>query len=111
MTNHITCPLKQVHGIVCRSDVPLSAYPALIQALRNELNRGLNTGEAGDFDKLLGDGPAREIIDMLQVRFNMDGRQPAGQKVGLLDCYHWMCFIVDPFSGSLRNNLRIENFC
>ena len=45
----------------------------------------LNTGEAGDFDKLLGDGATREIADMLRLRFNMYGRQPAGQKVGLLD--------------------------
>jgi len=65
VTNHITGPLKQIHGIVCRSDVPLSAYPELIQALRNELNQGLNTSEAGDFDKLLGDGSARKIADML----------------------------------------------
>ena len=109
MTNHITGPLKQIHGIVCRSDVPLSAYPELIQALRNELKRGLNTDEAEDFDKLLDDGSARETADMLRVCFNMDGRQPAGQKVGLLNRYHWMCFIIDPFSGSLRSNLHIED--
>lgn len=109
VTDHITGPLKRVHAIVCRSDVPLSAYPALIQALRNELNCGLNIGERGDFDKLLGDGAAAEIADMLRVRFNMDGRQPAGQKVGLLDRYHWMCLIVDPFSGELRNKLHIED--
>ena len=109
VTDHITGPLKRVHAIVCRSDVPLSAYPALIQALRNELNRGLNIGERGDFDKLLVDGAGEEIAGMLCVRFNMDGRQPAGQKVGLLDRYHWMCLIVDPFSGELRNKLHIED--
>jgi len=107
VTTHITGPLRRVHKLVCRADVPLSAYPALVQALRNELNRGLSVGDQGDFDKLLGDGAAQEIASMLRVRFNMDGKHPGGSKVGLLDRYQWMCLIVDPFSAELRNKLHV----
>ena len=49
ITANITGPLKRVHQIVCRADVPLSAYVLLIQALKNELNKGLNHGDPGDF--------------------------------------------------------------
>ena len=88
---------------------PLSAYPPLIQALKNELNKGLNHGNPGHFDRLLGDGSAQEIADMVRVRFNMDGSHPGGAKVGLLDLYHWWCFIVDPNNAQLRNKLQVKD--
>ncbi len=75
---------KRVHAIVCHEDVPLSAYPPLIQALRNDLNRGLNVG-GGEFNNVLGDKAAQEIAAMLRPQFNIGGEHPAGQKVGLLD--------------------------
>ena len=106
ITTNLTGPLKRAHSLVCREDVPLSAYPPLIQALKNEINQGLSMGE-GEFDLLLGDGAAKEIGDMLRIRFNMDGDHPGGQKVPLLDRYHWFCFICDPFSALLRNHFAI----
>ena len=109
VTSQITGPLRKVHQIVCRADVPLSAYPPLIQALKNELNKGLNHGNPGHFDRLLGDGSAQEIADMVRVRFNMDGSHPGGAKVGLLDRYHWWCFIVDPNNAQLRNKLQVKD--
>ena len=87
LTTHITGPLKRAHSIVCREDVPLSAYPPLIQALKNEINNGLSMGYS-EFDLLLGEGTAREIADMLRIRFNMDGKHPGGQKMPLLDRFH-----------------------
>ena len=110
ITNNITGPLKRVHQIVCRADVPLSAYVLLIQALKNELNKGLHHGDPGDFDSMLGDGSAQEIADMVRVRFNMNGSHPGGAKVGLLDRYHWWCFIVDPNNAALRNKIHVKDF-
>ena len=44
-----------------------------------------------------------EVANMIRERFNMDGRDPSGRKVGLLDRKDLMCFLVDPFSWEWRS--------
>jgi hypothetical protein len=46
----------------------------------------------------LGAGSAKEIADVIDCCFNMDGAKPSGSKVGLIDEYHIWCFLMDPFS-------------
>ena len=38
----------------------------------------------------------------------MDGIDPSGRKVGLLDRYHLMCLLVDPFSHEWRSTFFIQ---
>ena len=61
-----------------------------------------------DFDNVLGDGAAEEVMQVLGPRFNMDGGPIPGRKVGLMDLYQLWCFICDPFSHRFRNMFRFE---
>ena len=45
---------------------------------------------------------------MIRERFNMDGSDPDGRKVGLLDRHHLMCFLVDPFSWEWRHTFLLQ---
>ena len=38
----------------------------------------------------------------------MDGNDPDGRKVGLLDRHHLMCFLVDPFSWEWRHKFLLQ---
>ena len=98
---------KRVHGVCSRENFPLSCFVLLVQALRNDINKGLNIGD-GKFDKVLGKGSAMEVANMIRERFNMDGRDPSGRKVGLLDRKDLMCFLVDPFSWEWRSTFFLE---
>ena len=98
---------KKVHGLCCRENFPLSCYPLLVQGLRNDLNKGLNV-DNGKFDVILGEGSRKEVADMIRERFNMDGRDPSGRKVGLLDRKDLMCFLVDPFSWEWRSRFFLQ---
>ena len=84
---------------------PLSCFPLVVQALKNEL---LEILDDEDFDFVLGDGAADEVKGMFLTRFNMDGRSTPGQKVELLDPFHIWAFICDPFSSDWRNHFNIE---
>jgi hypothetical protein len=94
--DRLTGHFSVVHKALSREDFPLSAYPLLVQALRNEINKGFETD---DFDVMLGEGASAAVAAMIRERFNMDGFDiAAGLKVGLQDRHHLMCFIVDPFN-------------
>ena len=97
----------RVHHLCSRSDFPLSCYVLLVQALRNSINKAI-TAHDGKFDRVLGPGSAREIADMIRIRFNMDGYNPPGRKVGLLDCHHIWCFLCDPFNHDWRSKFIIK---
>lgn len=103
----LTIHFKVVHGLCSRSDFPLSAYVLLIQALRNDIVKGINF-ERGQFDVVLGDGARAEIAGVIEERFNMDGRAPSGCKVGLLDRHHLMAYLVDPFAHEWRNKFKLQ---
>ena len=45
---------------------------------------------------------------MIHDCFNMDGLDPSERKVGLLDCHHFYCFLVDPFNHQLRSEFHIQ---
>jgi hypothetical protein len=38
----------------------------------------------------------------------MDGLDPLGRKVGLLDCHHLWAFLVDPFNHELRSTFCFQ---
>ncbi len=38
----------------------------------------------------------------------MDGNDPSGRKVGLLDCHHLIAFLCDPFCHSCRSTFDIQ---
>ena len=84
------------------SNPPRRRRTPLVQALRNDLNKGLNV-EDGKFDWIFGEGSRKEVAQMIRAHFNMDGRDPSGRKVGLLDRKDLMCFLVDPFSWEWRS--------
>ena len=90
LVQRVTSHFKVVQELCSRADVPLSAYPLLVQALRNDLNAGFTP----DFDEVLGEGGRVQIAGMIRERFNMDGNDPSGRKVGLLDRHHLMAFLL-----------------
>lgn len=102
----VTEKFKRIHKLCSRSDFPLSCYVLLVQGLRNGLNVALNADD-GKFGKVLGEGAGNEIAEMIRCRFNMDGSDPSGRKVGLLDKFHIWCFICDPFGHEWRSTLKI----
>eukprot|EP00956_Cyclotella_meneghiniana_P038508 scaffold155275_cov66-Cyclotella_meneghiniana.AAC.2 len=65
------------------------------KALRNDLNKGLNHNN-GEFSRKLGQG------------FNMDGIDPSGQKVGLLDRHHLWSYLCDPFNHQMRGKFLLQ---
>ena len=101
LNESLTVHFKKVHALCSREDFPLSAYPLLVQALRNEVNKGLNF-DGGRFDEIFEAGARAEICNMVRERFNMDGKDPKGQKVGLLDRHHLMAWLVDPVAREWR---------
>ena len=104
LSSNSTCHFKDVHQLCSREDFPLSAYPVLVQGLSNDINRGLTS----EFDAVLGKGSRAEIMGMVSERFNMDGLDPSGRKVGLLDRHHLMAFLCDPFGHEWRSVFKIQ---
>ena len=104
LTEQLTCNFKLVHNLCLREDFPLSVYPLLVQGLCNDINRGFNA----DIDEVLGEGSRQEVISMVKERFNMDGEDPSGRKVGLLDRHHLMDFLCDSFCHEWRLTFNIQ---
>ena len=99
-----TLPFKEAHLACSRKDMPLGAYPLLVQGLRNDINKCLTV----EFDNRLGTGARAEVAGMIRERFNMNGIDPSGQKVGLLDEHHLMCFLCDPKSRAWREVFHLQ---
>ena len=104
LTSNLTTHFKAAQKICSRADFPLSVYVLLVQALKNDLCCGLND----EFDEVLGFGSKREVMDMIEDRFNMDGIAPGGRKVGLLDRMHLYGYLVDPYSYKWRSTFKLE---
>ena len=107
LTSLLTVHFKRLHKVCCMSSVPLSAYILLCQAMRNEINKGLNA-ENGKFNRLLGKGVAQQVVNMIKPCFNMNGENPDGRKVGLVDPHQIWAFMADPCNHSWRSNFAIE---
>jgi len=99
-----TRPFKEAHLACSRKDMPLSVYPLLVQALRNDINKCLTE----EFDTVLGDNSRAEVAGMIRLRFNMDGLDIDGQKVGLLDVHQLMGFLCDPNSRRWRAMFHLQ---
>ena len=48
------------------------------------------------------------MISMIRERFNIDGEDPTGRKVGLLDCHHLMAFLCDLFCHAWRSTFKLQ---
>ena len=46
-------------------------------------------------------------MDMLACRFNLDGAETSGRKVGFMDQYQIWCYLVDPFSWVFRSQFKL----
>ena len=108
MTQSLTIHFKTVHSLCSRADTPMAAHPLLVQGLRNDINTGINVG-SGQFDAVvLSESSGREVANMTREHFNMDGIDPTGRNVILLDPYHLICLLVDPFSHEWRSTFFIQ---
>jgi hypothetical protein len=87
----------EAHKLCSLQDAPLSCYVLIVQGIKNAVDHVINR-DNGKFDWILGPGSAKEIKDVIDCRFNMDGAKPPGRKVGLIDEYHVWCFLMDPFN-------------
>ena len=103
LTSKLCVYFKRVQTVCSHSDSPLTAYVLLVQALKNDVCRGLDD----EFEDVFGCGSKEEIMSMIEERFNMNGADPAGRKVGLLDRMHLMYFIVDPYSHEWRSTFKL----
>ncbi len=56
----------------------------IVQGIKNAVDHVINRDD-GKFDWILGPGSAKEIKDVIDCCFNMDGAMPPGRKVGLID--------------------------
>ena len=80
----------------------LSLYVVLVQAMKNELQKGFAKND-NEFDRVFGSTASTAVMDMISCRFNLDEIDPTGRKVGLLDRHHLWAFLVDPMNHSLRS--------
>jgi hypothetical protein len=97
----------EAHKLCSRQDAPLSCYVLIVQGIKNAVDHVIN-GDDGKFDWILGTDSAKEIKDVIDCRFNMDGAKPPGRKVGLIDEYHIWCFLMDPFNYEWRITFTID---
>ena len=97
---------KEAHLICARRDNPLSSWYLIVQALRNGLNDNIGADD-GLFDRILGHGSSREVANIMRPRFNMNGADPAGSIVGLLDEFHLWALLIDPFGWEWRGTLAL----
>jgi len=91
------------YNIVSSNRTPMSAYLPTVQAMRNELNSALANEGGRDYFTLFGEASELELTDFIRTRFNMDGVDPEGRRVGLLDPYQLWAYMVDPFRKILAH--------
>ena len=60
------------------------------------------------FNYVYGNNTAEFLTDFIIKRFNIDGKNPEGAKVGLLDTHSVWCFMVDPLTEKLKFNIEIK---
>ena len=58
-------------------------------------------------DQILGPGSLKEMNELFQPHFNMDGEPPAEMIVGLLDEYHLWSLLIDPHGHEWRSISKI----
>ncbi len=95
------------HKLCSHQDAPLSCYVLIVQGIKNAVDHVIN-GDNGKFDWSLGLGSAKEIKDVIDCCFNMDGAKPSGRKVWLIDEYHIWCFLMDPFTYEWHITFTID---
>ena len=101
----VTAIFREAHLLCSSEQIPLSCFPLVVQALKNEL---LVILDDEDFDTVLGDDTADDVKEMFGIRFNMDGCSTPGQKMELLDPFHIWTYLCDSFSYEWRNNFKVE---
>jgi hypothetical protein len=103
----LTKVFYEAHKLCSRQDAPLSCYVLIVQGIKNAMDPVIN-GDDGKFDQILGLSSAKEIMDVIDCHFNMDGAKPPGRKVGLSDEYHIWCFLMDPFNYEWHITFTID---
>jgi hypothetical protein len=93
----LTKVFYEAHKLCSCQDAPLSCYVLIVQCIKNAVDSVIN-GDNSKFDWILGPGIAKEIKDVIDCHFNMDGAKPPGRKVELIDEYHIWCFLMDPLN-------------
>jgi hypothetical protein len=86
----------EAHKLCSHQDALLSCYVLIVQGIKNAVDPVIN-GDDGKFNWILGPSSAKEVKDVIDCCFNMDGAKPPGRMVGLIDEYHIWCFLMDPF--------------
>jgi len=100
--------IEHATKLVSQNDFPMSAYLPLVQALRNGFNAVLRNEGGRPFDEIFCDGARSQLVDFVRARFNMDGEDPEGRKVGLLDNYQVWAFLADPHRELLPKAVYID---
>ena len=71
----LTKPFHQAHILCSGSKTPLFCYVLTAQALFNTTRKAIGDSS---FDTYLGEGSGKEVMDLLLVRFNMNGGPVSG---------------------------------
>ena len=100
--------LKRGNKMTSSESCPMSAYLPIVQAIRNEVNVVLANEGGPSWNTVFGGGKRAELALFITQRFNMDGQDPPGMKVGLLDAYQVWAHMVDPFNRYLEPGLAIK---
>ena len=102
----ITGPLAEAQLLIAHHDNPLSSWFLIVQDLLNVIDEAVNVG-GGWSNQVLGVGSAKEVMDVIGPRFNMDGAKPAGTIVGLLVPDHIWAMKIDPLFCEWCNRNKI----
>jgi hypothetical protein len=98
---------KHANKIASSDKMPMSAYFPTCQAMRNELNAVYNgVGNGGHtIVSVFGATKATDLADFIRHRFNMNGAETPGRKVGLLDSNQIWSYMVDPYKNRLPHQI------
>jgi hypothetical protein len=103
-----TVQTANTNKLTSSESFPISTYFPLVQAIRNEVKKVLDNEGGLPFDSLFGAGAREDLANFAHLRFTMDGEDPLGRKVGLLDINQIWCFLADPYSRYLVPQIAIR---
>ncbi len=92
MVIDLTKVFYEAYKLCSCQDAPLSCYVLIVQGIKNAVDHVIHR-DNGKFDRIFGPGSAKMISDVIGCCFNMDGVNPTGCKVGLIDEYHIWCLV------------------
>ena len=84
----------------------MSCCVILIHTTSNRIYEAL-TADDNRFNRVLGDGTAKQVTQMVDTQFNLNGGVIQSWKASLTDVYQYWCFLMDSFNYVWRSKFKM----